>query len=229
MGRPGTGNGEFNRPADVAVDSVGNVYVADRDNNRVQRFDSKGNFLGRWGANGGDGTAGEGPGEFFTPTSIAVDGDRDIYVLDVLNSRVQKFARAAVPLLAPELSVYGNRRQNTRRLRVIVTCGGAPCRLRLSGKVVARGGGDGGRRAHQPAGGRRRGISLALKKTTITLEAGESETVKLKLKQRKRGPRRINAALERGARGTVIVRGVATNDAGSDKAKRRVKLKSPRG
>ncbi|WP_306220734.1 hypothetical protein [Cohnella sp. WQ 127256] len=37
-GGPGTGLGEFNSPQAVAVDTAGNVYVADTDNNRIQMF-----------------------------------------------------------------------------------------------------------------------------------------------------------------------------------------------
>ena len=36
----------------VATDSSGNVYVADIDNNRIQKFDSNGNFITKWGSNG---------------------------------------------------------------------------------------------------------------------------------------------------------------------------------
>ena len=44
FGGPGTGNGQFNDPEGVAVDSGGNIYVADTVNNRIQKFDSSGNF-----------------------------------------------------------------------------------------------------------------------------------------------------------------------------------------
>jgi DNA-binding beta-propeller fold protein YncE len=39
-GTQGTGDGQFNNPAGVAVDASGNVYVADTDNNRIQVFGS---------------------------------------------------------------------------------------------------------------------------------------------------------------------------------------------
>jgi DNA-binding beta-propeller fold protein YncE len=47
-GQKGTGDGEFNLVHDVALDSAGRVYVADRTNQRVQIFDQNGKFLGKW-------------------------------------------------------------------------------------------------------------------------------------------------------------------------------------
>ena len=38
VGKPGSGNGQFNYPNGVATDSSGNVYVADTGNNRIQKF-----------------------------------------------------------------------------------------------------------------------------------------------------------------------------------------------
>lgn len=37
-GSLGSGNGQFNSPRGMAVDSSGNVYVADTGNNRIQKF-----------------------------------------------------------------------------------------------------------------------------------------------------------------------------------------------
>ena len=44
-GRPGSGPGEFNVPHAVVIDKTGRVYVADRENDRVQVFDEAGRFL----------------------------------------------------------------------------------------------------------------------------------------------------------------------------------------
>jgi len=44
----GTGNGQFKTPAGIAVDSVGNVYVADQGNHRVQKFASDGSWVATW-------------------------------------------------------------------------------------------------------------------------------------------------------------------------------------
>ena len=47
-GAPGTGPGEFNLPHSIAVDRSGRVYVADRENSRVQIFSPDGDFLDQW-------------------------------------------------------------------------------------------------------------------------------------------------------------------------------------
>jgi DNA-binding beta-propeller fold protein YncE len=47
-GTPGTGPSQFQQPHGIAVDDQGIVYVADRNNARVQRFDLDGKYLGEW-------------------------------------------------------------------------------------------------------------------------------------------------------------------------------------
>lgn len=47
-GKFGNQNGEFNISHGIDLDSKGNVYVADRENNRIQKFDRKGNFIAIW-------------------------------------------------------------------------------------------------------------------------------------------------------------------------------------
>ena len=44
----GTNQGEFNTPHGIDLDKNMNVYVADRENNRIQKFNSDGNFLTEW-------------------------------------------------------------------------------------------------------------------------------------------------------------------------------------
>ena len=48
-GRKGKADGEFDLPHAVRVDSKGNVYVADRENDRIQVFDPNGKFLRKMG------------------------------------------------------------------------------------------------------------------------------------------------------------------------------------
>ena len=57
----------FFQPEDVAVDGSGNVYVVDTVNYRIQKFDSDGTFLTKWGSKG------SGDGEFFGPRGLEVD------------------------------------------------------------------------------------------------------------------------------------------------------------
>lgn len=47
-GSAGTGPGQFNQPHGIAIDDRGIVYVADRNNARLQRFDLDGKYLGEW-------------------------------------------------------------------------------------------------------------------------------------------------------------------------------------
>jgi|GEM_PF-2377595 len=81
---PGTGLGKFHYPMDIAVDSSGNIYVADAGNNRIQKLDIG---TGQWSAWGTEGGA---LGKFRSPSGIAVDSAGNIYVSDCGNHRIQK-------------------------------------------------------------------------------------------------------------------------------------------
>src|SRR5436190_14540661 len=47
-GEPGRGPGQFNLPHGIALDRFGRVYVADRENSRIQVFTPEGKFLAEW-------------------------------------------------------------------------------------------------------------------------------------------------------------------------------------
>jgi len=66
-GKTGPGIGEFSTPHSIALDSRGRVFVADRNNNRIQIFDQEGNFLDLWY-------------QFGRPSGIAISPDDRIYV-----------------------------------------------------------------------------------------------------------------------------------------------------
>ncbi len=57
--------------------------MADWRNDRIQKFDSRGNFISQWGSSG------EGDGQFHRPAAVAVDGQDNLYVADWGNERVQ--------------------------------------------------------------------------------------------------------------------------------------------
>ncbi len=84
-GSSGTEDGQFKNPYGVAVDSTGNVYVADYVNHRIQKFASGGTFLAKWGS------LGTGDGQFNFPTDVATDSFGNVYVSDVHNNTIQKF------------------------------------------------------------------------------------------------------------------------------------------
>jgi DNA-binding beta-propeller fold protein YncE len=66
-GKRGTGPGEFGLPHNVVVDTQGQVYVTDRDNQRIQIFDANGKFLREWTGTGGvSGLAMTGDGRIVT-------------------------------------------------------------------------------------------------------------------------------------------------------------------
>ena len=48
FGEYGSGNGQFSHAIDVAVGPLGNIYVADNNNERIQIFDSAGTFLSKF-------------------------------------------------------------------------------------------------------------------------------------------------------------------------------------
>lgn len=62
-GTKGSAPGQFNLPHAVAVDTNGLVYVADRNNNRIQIFDADGTFLREWTHVGSPWGLAFGPGE----------------------------------------------------------------------------------------------------------------------------------------------------------------------
>jgi DNA-binding beta-propeller fold protein YncE len=90
-GAAGSEAGQFNQPAAVAVApstagaAAGDVYVADRANDRVLALSPSGDTVRQWGSRGG------GDGRFSSPVGVAVDGAGRVYVLDGENNRVQVF------------------------------------------------------------------------------------------------------------------------------------------
>ena len=83
-GRLGEGPGQFNEPMGVAVDPVGNFYVSERLNHRIQKFAPDGTYLTGWGKQG------SAPGEFQEPMDVTA-GDQFLYVADTWNHRIQVF------------------------------------------------------------------------------------------------------------------------------------------
>ena len=84
-GTTDSAEGEFDGPQGIAIDSRGNVYIADSSNDRIQKFKHDSTFIRAWG------TTGSGDGEFSAPVDVAVDSSGNVYVVDFANHRIQKF------------------------------------------------------------------------------------------------------------------------------------------
>jgi 4-hydroxy-3-methylbut-2-enyl diphosphate reductase IspH len=76
--------GKFSFPQNIVLDELGNVYVTDLGNMRVQKFSNDGTFLSAWGSSG------SGQGQFHSPAGIAVFNST-VYVVDNQLHRIQQF------------------------------------------------------------------------------------------------------------------------------------------
>ena len=83
-GIAGSGNGQFSGPAGIAI-AAGMIYVADYGNDRIEEFNEKSEYTGKFGSKG------SGVGEFEGPVSVAVASSGDIWVGDFNNARVDEF------------------------------------------------------------------------------------------------------------------------------------------
>lgn len=87
---------QFDTPAGVLADSVGNIFIADRGNHRVRRIDAVTGFVstvagtGVGGFNGDNQTA--SLTQFNLPTALALDGGGNWLVADQGNNRLRRVA-----------------------------------------------------------------------------------------------------------------------------------------
>ena len=73
------GNGAFINPMGIALDSIGNVYVADQVHQRIAKFTSDGIFIKDWVSQ-------------INPTDIVIDSSDNVYVTEMFDSRIAKFS-----------------------------------------------------------------------------------------------------------------------------------------
>ena len=84
FGCHGNGNAKFDYPNDIAQDRAGNLYVSDTDNDCVQVFDCKGQFLFAFRKKGAS-------KQLSSPYGIYVDSDQFVYVCEEGNECVSVF------------------------------------------------------------------------------------------------------------------------------------------
>jgi DNA-binding beta-propeller fold protein YncE len=114
FGRSGSGEGEFNRPNGITVDNDGDIYVCDWLNDRVQVFDPQSKYkdtlighsgVSKWARSYLDANLEveqkllkathniEPKMRFYRPSSVKVDADGKVYVVDTYRHRVQIYQK----------------------------------------------------------------------------------------------------------------------------------------
>lgn len=97
-GIPAT-SAELNRPAGVAVDASGTLYISDTWNNRIRKITSSG-IIGTFAGNGTYGSGGDGgpatAGQLTSPLDIKLDNSGNLYVADLGNNKVRKVNNSGI-------------------------------------------------------------------------------------------------------------------------------------
>ena len=111
-GEPGAGKGEFNLPHNISCDEDGWVYVADRENHRIQVFDGDGRFETQWH-------------DLHRPCSIFMPAGKCPICYVGETGPYYGFNRGA-PNLGPRLSILSNKGELLARIETTPSAGTGP-------------------------------------------------------------------------------------------------------
>ena len=93
---------ELNYPSGVAVDSAGNLYLADSSNNRIRKISN--GVMTTVAGNGTQGFSGDGgpasSGQLNNPMGVAVGPGGSIYIADTNNNRIRKVSNGMITTVA---------------------------------------------------------------------------------------------------------------------------------
>ena len=90
----------FNNPQGIAVDSIGNIYVADNGNDLIRKITPWGFTSTLAGNAGQQGYTDGAPSKFYNPPGVAVDSSGTIYVADAYNRIIRKISATSIQLPA---------------------------------------------------------------------------------------------------------------------------------
>ncbi len=99
-GTNGSNNGAgasatFHLPANIAVDSSGNVYVADTYNHKIRKIDTN-NVVSTFAGTGSQGDTDGASATFYGPQDVALDSSGNVYVADTYNNKIRKITSTGV-------------------------------------------------------------------------------------------------------------------------------------
>ena len=92
---PGTDNMHLNTPSDLALDYKGTMFIADRNNHRIQKY-VRGSMNGTTVAGFGNGTSGTSPNGLIQPIHVIVDDEENLYISNLGSARILYWFRNAL-------------------------------------------------------------------------------------------------------------------------------------
>jgi DNA-binding beta-propeller fold protein YncE len=84
-GEKGDGPGQFQSPQGISVDPAGFLYIADTGNQRIQKLDAMGRFMGQIGGFGWE------KEQFDHPVALCASNGLDVFVADYYNQRIERY------------------------------------------------------------------------------------------------------------------------------------------